>query len=461
VQNIRFTEVFAVQIDDRYLVYSPLHAICALVNKKALGEIKKYLEGRNNADKFSAGPLKDTITSLSEKTNIGHIYNKTFDPVFLGIVPSRRCNMSCIYCSFGADKNIPEKLNPATAVAAVDYMAEFTAKAGKKSYDIQFFGGEPLIEDEIIYTVVHHARFIASKTGISARFEVSTNGALSEAMTVFAGDYLDTVVISLDGFKKHHDITRPMSKGKSSFDMVARTARYLSSAPAELCLRCCITDSNVEEMESIASWFCEEFEPSIINFETLQENELSLKAGIKPPDPYIFASNYLRAAMLIEDNNVSTVYAPVSLHNIRNSFCPVGKDAVILLPDSSIASCYLLPEEWEERGMDLRIGNIDKYGKVNIDYESVKRIRDLVRNKPRCNNCLCKYSCAGGCHVNNTYPGCTDIYNDFCKHTRIIMVCKLLNEAGLHELADRIIDDNAIMKAIALQPSDKLTEIVL
>ncbi len=461
MKNVKLTEVFAVQIDDRYLVYSPLHSLCALINKQALIEIKDFLEGKYNTDSFSSGPLKDIVTALSGNINIDPLYNKPFDPVFLGIVPSRQCNMSCIYCSFGADKNISARLDPATAVAAVDYMAEFAGKAGKKSYDIQFFGGEPLIEDEIIYTVVHHARFIASKTGISARFEVSTNGSLSEAMTEFAGDYLDTVVISLDGFKKYHDITRPMSKGKSSFDRVISTATYLSTAPAELCLRCCITDRNVQDMEAIADWFCKEFEPFIINFETLQENDLTARAGLKPPDPYAFAKNYIKACKLIEKNNIATVYAPISMYNIQNSFCPVGKDAVIVLPDRSLASCYLLPEEWEEKGMDLRIGNIDKEGKVNINFESAQKIRDLTMNKPRCENCLCKYSCAGGCHVNNTYPGCSDSYNDFCKHTRIIMVCNLLNETGLENLTDKILADTEIMKSIASQPSDKLTHMNL
>jgi len=75
--------------------------------------------------------------------------------------------MTCRYCDFRDPKADRQVMAPATAVHAIDFMAGQCARQGAKTYDIQLFGGEPFVEDRIVDTVVHHALFVASRTGIT------------------------------------------------------------------------------------------------------------------------------------------------------------------------------------------------------------------------------------------------------------------------------------------------------
>jgi len=78
---------------------------------------------------------------------------------------------------------------------------------------------------------------------------------------------------------------------------VAATARVLSASPAELCLRICVAQDNVEQLAETVDWFAQEFQPCSIDFETLQPTPESERAGLRPPDPYAFAAQFLGAAV--------------------------------------------------------------------------------------------------------------------------------------------------------------------
>ena len=93
-----------------------------------------------------------------------------------------------------------------------------------------------------------------------------------------------------------------------------------------------------------------------------------------------------------------------------------------------------------------------------INPAAVQNIRAMVTNKPRCEKCFCRWSCAGGCHVGNTYPGCSADYSDYCRQTRIISACSLLDELNLPEIADTLIDDREALAALACRESDRLME---
>jgi uncharacterized protein len=289
------------------------------------------------------------------------------------------------------------------------------------------------------------------------QFEALSNGYFNEAQRCFVKDYFDRIIISLDGFQQYHDKTRTTHGKRSSFSNVVETLQYLSKQNIELSIRCCITSESVHEMEAIAEWFCSEFKPDKVNFETLTENSFTEKAGLHPPDPYLFAKHCLNSWNVLKKHGVEPAYSPVALDQPQTTSCPVGRDVAIIHPNGSLASCYLQENDWLSKGIDMAIGKVNR-NSVTLNEQSILILRNQLDNKSRCANCFCRYGCAGGCHVNNTYPDSSTAYENYCIHTRIITLCSLLEEAGENDLIEELLNSQSHMERLALQKSDKLLD---
>jgi sulfatase maturation enzyme AslB (radical SAM superfamily) len=95
---------------------------------------------------------------------------------------------------------------------------------------------------------------------------------------------------------------------------------------------------------------------------------------------------------------------------------------------------------------------------MSLDMAAVERVRRLAADKPRCEGCFCRWSCAGGCHVNHFFsPGSTR-YDDFCVQTRLITACSLLDETDSGKFAAELLEDAPAMRALVLRDSDCLED---
>lgn len=437
------------------MVYNPLNGRYALLNEGGISLLKEVIE--NPVDESIPKEFKELAIFLGEKWSESPEKKGPVNPNFLGIIPSRRCNMACAYCAFGAHENHHDKLDPGLMVTAIDWFADLRLKNKQKGLEIQFFGGEPFVERELLDIAIHHARFLGSRTGLIPQFEALSNGFFDEKQRIFIKDYFDRIIISLDGFKSFQDINRSAPKQKSTFNKVIQTLHYLSDQNIDLSIRCCVTSESVNEMEAITEWFCKEFKLENVNFESLTENEFTTKAGLYPPDPYDFAVNTIRSWSILTRNGVAPANAAVSLNEPQTTSCPVGRDVVIVHPDGMLASCYVQENDWTTRGMDLSVGRVENKSVV-LNTDELLNLRNQLDEKHRCTSCFCRFGCAGGCHVNNTWPGSSSDYQNYCIHTRIITLCSLLEEMGEGELVQDLINDKTSLEKIARQKSDKLTD---
>ncbi|MBI4612793.1 MAG: radical SAM protein [Planctomycetes bacterium] len=434
--------VFAVPIGERWLVHAPLYHVTLLANRAAVARLAR-------------DALEELSLSLSNPDPAPRPPEGDLNPEFLGLVTTRSCNLACRYCGFGAAAAGLGSMDLSLAVAAVDWMASLVSERGRSTLDIHFFGGEPLSAPEVVDVAVHRARARAADLGLCPRFEIATNGVFDENRCQFLGDYFDTVVLSFDGPQEVHDRHRP-GKATGSYHAVARTAALLARAPVHLSIRMCVTQETASDMASIARWFCETFQPDSIAFEPLQPTPLSERAGLRPPDPWDFAENCIRASWAASSAGVTPVYAAASIDVLRHSFCPVGRDTAIISPDGRVSACYLLAEEWIRRGMDLDLGTSNAVRGIDLDPEAVEAVRRLSAGHDRCRNCLARWHCAGGCHVNQSYPGCPGAYDDFCIQTRIITACRLLDRLGRREDVEGLLGDPRALERLALHASDRL-----
>ncbi len=445
--------VYAVPVIDEWLIHAPLHGVDALVNAAAIESLQSGRKFKGFSDPVwkelcekpeavpspPAGPLK---------------------PMFLGLIPTRRCNLNCIYCGFNAGSEASGEMEPSLALKMVEWMVDHALNTGMDSFEIHFFGGEPFCAPSVVDLAVHKARQLAHENHLICRFEADTNGFFDESRCRFVGDYMNRIVLSFDGPKAVHDFQRPTRLGKGSYERVQKTASMLGVSPALLSFRVCVTDRNVMELERMTKWFCSRFRPLIIDFEPLKPTEQSHASGLRPPDPFEFARHLIHARQVALSSGVSPVYSAADIHRIQHTFCPLGRDAVIVTPEGRLNGCYLMEEEWQKKGMNLNMGTVDTSAQVCISEERVNEIRAMTHpdKRKRCRKCIAQWHCAGGCHVMNRYANELEEYDDFCIQTRLITLCLILENLGYSRKARQLLEDRKSAERVARHVSDLIKD---
>jgi uncharacterized protein len=448
-----YDDVYLLPVINRMLLFSPRRNLAGLVNAAAVKAIAEAGGNRSAIGELSP-ELSDLLHGLSVSPADVPLRQGPPRPVFLGLILTRNCNMACRYCDFHRRRGEDEAMAPSLLAAAIDAWVNHIRTIGDDRLELHFFGGEPFTEPELVQIAVHRTRALAAAHNMQTHFEASTNGLLDDRTLGFVTDYFDAIVLSLDGMQDEQDLHRPLATVKSGFDRVARTAHCLSDSPVELCLRCCVSNATVSRMEQIARWFVETFRPSVVNFEPLRPTAEATAVGLRPPDPWAFAAGFIRARRVIHKAGAESTYSAL-FNEPHYTFCPVGRDAFIVSPAGSVRSCYLPKQQWVEKGLDLEIGCIAQDGRLAIDQAAVERLRQIVMDRPRCKWCFCRWSCAGGCSVSETFPGHGLQYTDFCLQTRLIQACVLLEEMGMSDLVDRLLDDRESVEALCRQADDR------
>ena len=442
---------FAVPVGDRWLVHFPLHGTTALMDHLAL----KELVSGGAYDAFSGDALAALRSDLlNPPSNSVKPKEGIFDPEYLALVTTRSCNINCVYCDFGGPTSKGRHMEPPTASGAIDWMAQHLVSRGRDLFVLHFFGGEPLVAGKVVEFAVQRLREVSEANKLRSYVDISTNGVMSDARLKWLGESVDSVILSFDGPPEFQNRNRPAANGRQTFEAVDRTARHLSSSGVELCLRACVTRESVHDMPEMTRWMIETYRPAIINFEPLTENDLTAASGLEAAGPVDYARAWIKSRRLANGHGVRLVYSATEADGPRLSSCPVGSDTMIVMPDGTVNGCYLQPGDWLKRGMDMSLGRLMPDRGLQINAGQVHHLRHMVMEKPRCRNCLCQWSCAGGCHVSNTYLHCPESYGDYCRQTRIIAACLLLEELGEHSLADELLADDEALARLADHPAD-------
>ena len=450
-------EVFAVPLLDRVLLYACLHPLAALMTQTAAIQLSRCLD---TGTPLASDALTQVACALRHPTQpVPQPRHGSFSPSFLGLLPTRACNLACIYCGFSANVASRQAMDLSTARDAVSWYANAVDHACQPQLEIRFFGGEPFCGEHIIDLVVHLARTRAEDCHGTVSFEVATNGACDARRARWAADNFDTIVLSLDGPASVQNRHRPYSDGRGSFDIVARNTRIFSEGSADLFIRACVTSGSVDGMAETAAWFCENFRPAGVAFEPLQPCTESSQAGLEPPTAWAFASNFIEACDVLDAYGVESIYSPADIRARRVSFCPVGHDAAIVSPDGTVSACYLLQRDWESRGLDLTLGHLNGAG-LEPRENALEGVRSLnVHNKPRCSDCFCKWHCAGGCHVNHPCDDPPGTYDRLCTGTRIIALHNILQAMGQRQVAQNWLADPAAVERSVHRRSDRLCDL--
>ena len=260
--------VFALPVLDQFLIYAPLHDFAALANRRAVEQLPGLLQNDPLQATGSLAGVAGVLRSRPEP--VPRPRTGRFSPRLLGLIPTRACNLACEYCGFLAGEGGGHEISRNLLRNTIDWYLERVREGGSRSAEIHFFGGEPFCAEDVVEFACHYSRQRASEVDCVVRFEVTTNGTMTEKRCQWVADNLDFVILSLDGPEDVHDRQRPRKGGGGSYSAVYRNAKVLSDGAARLSIRACVTDATVARMPETAAWLCTEFRPVSVCFEPVQ-----------------------------------------------------------------------------------------------------------------------------------------------------------------------------------------------
>ena len=165
------SQIFAIPISNKFLLYAPLHNLAALMDLTAARRLR---DGLLHGEAVAKGRLGEIARVLSDGAEPAPLPKRGgFVPSFLGLLPTRGCNLSCRYCGFLTSEESQNVMGLELARDAVNWYMDAVERAGVRHAEVHYFGGEPFCVEEVLDFTVHLARVRAEGAGCTVRFEVA------------------------------------------------------------------------------------------------------------------------------------------------------------------------------------------------------------------------------------------------------------------------------------------------
>ena len=313
------------------------------------------------------------------------------------------CNLNCSYCFASQGKFHGERalMSFETGKRALDFLVEHSGH--RRNLEVDFFGGEPLMNFQVVKDLVAYARSIEKAAGKNFRFTLTTNGVnIDDDVIDFANRECHNVVLSLDGRKEVHDRFRVDYRGNGSFDKIVPKFQKLVKARGgkNYYIRGTFTHFNPDFMNDIRV------------MEELGFTELSLEPVVcDPSDPCALtaedrkivldqyeelAKDMLRSKK--EGHPYTFYHYMIDLEGgpciyKRISGCGSGTEYMAVTPWGDLYPCHQFVGEEK-----FRLGDIWN-GVSNTAIQEEFRSCN-VYTRPECRDCWARLYCAGGCAAN-------------------------------------------------------------
>lgn len=396
---IRNEEVFFIKRyneQDSVIVYVPLRSFLAVI-KKELAE----------AIKTDASVIADAFFEhLSQKVLIDpHELHQVVTRIIpqISIPVTNNCNLRCKYCYFRAgdgDKCQSQSKEEIKCYvdAYIDRMKEYDIRNKENYIDISIAGGgEPTVEFETFKYTVEYCEKVFREKGFNPRFSMPTNGAYGDKVRAFIAEHFSQISLYMDGPKFIEDKHRPFANGSSSYQWTYETAKYYYEHKLPFAFRATVSSFSMNYLKEILDFFNEEFPGKTIGLEPLNLFGRAIgNSELAPPDELEYSEKLLEAYDYAYSKNIPIRTAGTGkFDQLRTVFCgAVGIPNWTITTEGRVTSCTRdnLPEIFS-------FGNYDKEKKeIYIDEKKIERIRKLnIFNYPECQDCFCKYNCAGDC----------------------------------------------------------------
>jgi uncharacterized protein len=345
------------------------------------------------------------------------------------------CNLSCDYCFASQGKYHGERALMSFEVGkqAIDFLV---ANSGtRRNLEVDFFGGEPLMNLEVVKQIVAYARSIEKEKNKNFRFTLTTNGLLlNEEVTDFLNRECHNVVLSLDGRREVHDRLRRTPVGQGSYDIIVPKFQEFvkQRGDREYYMRGTFTHNNVD------------FTKDLFHMLDLGFDKLSMEPVVcSPDDPYALTEAdidtlYEQYELLAEDmlkrqsegKSYTFYHYMLDLEHgpcvyKRISGCGSGTEYLAVTPWGELFPCHQFVGDGK-----YSLGDVWK-GVTNTEIRDEFKLCNAYA-RPDCRDCWARLYCSGGCAANAYHAAGTinGIYEYGCRLFKKRMECALMLKAA-------------------------------
>ena len=411
--------------------------------------ISKIAEKYADRDDISADDISECynqVCSLKEQGKLfapdtfasmaGKLKEKTAGVVkALCLHVAHTCNLNCAYCFASQGKYHGDRAIMSFEVGkqAFDYLIKNSGT--RRNLEVDFFGGEPLMNFDVVKQLVAYARQIEKEHNKNFRFTLTTNGMLIDDDVIdFANKEMSNVVLSLDGRKEIHDRYRVDYSGKGSWDRIVPKFQQLVEAREgkNYYMRGTFTHRNPDFLNDIKQML------------DLGFNELSMEPVVcAPGDPAelteddlpIVLDQYEKLAELMLERNKQG--KPFTFYHYmidltggpciykRISGCGSGTEYMAVTPWGDLYPCHQFVGDEK-----FRLGDVWT-GVTNTEIQGEFAACNVYAHE-ECKDCWARLYCSGGCAANayHSTGSVTGVYEYGCKLCKKRMECAIMVEVA-------------------------------
>ena len=345
------------------------------------------------------------------------------------------CNLNCEYCFASQGKYHGDRALMSFEVGkrALDFLIENSGN--RRNLEVDFFGGEPLMNWDVVKKLVLYARSIEKEKGKNFRFTLTTNGMLIDDDVIeFSNREMHNVVLSLDGRKEIHDSVRVDYNGKGSFDnIVPKFQKFVKErGDKEYYMRGTFTHKNPDFLKDIEVMLDLGFDKISMEPVVCAPTD---KSALTEEDKPIIYDQYERLADLMlsrrkEGKEFTFYHYMIDLKGgpcvyKRISGCGSGTEYMAVTPWGDLYPCHQFVGDEK-----FKLGNIFD-GVTNT--EKVTEFKSCnAYSREECRDCWAKLYCSGGCAANAYHAtgSINGIYGYGCELFKKRMECAIALEVA-------------------------------
>ena len=389
--------------------------------------IQEVNELKDNEELFTEDTYKERIIDFKKRQTVVKA---------LCLHIAHDCNLACRYCfaEEGEYHGRRALMSYETGKQALDFL--IANSGSRRNLEVDFFGGEPLMNWEVVKEIVRYGRSKEEEYNKNFRFTLTTNGVLlNDEVMEFVNKEMSNVVLSLDGRKEVNDEMRPFRNGKGSYDLIVPKFQKLADSrnQTNYYVRGTFTHNNLD------------FSNDVIHFADLGFKQMSIepvvgeddeKYAIKEKDLPVIMEEYDKLAKEFikrkkEGNGFNFFHFMIDLEQgpcvaKRLSGCGSGTEYLAVTPWGDLYPCHQFVGQDE-----FLLGNVFEGIKKQEICDEFKMCN--VYAKEKCQDCFARYYCSGGCAANSYkfHGSITDAYDIGCEMERKRVECAIMIKAAL------------------------------
>ena len=444
-KNNGYNMVLDVASGSVHVVDDLTYEVIALYEDHTLEEIIKELSSWDEKDvKESYGEvteLKDAGVLFTEDCYEEYICGFKDRPTVvkaLCLHIAHDCNLACRYCfaEEGEYKGRRALMSAEVGKKALDFLVENSGN--RRNLEVDFFGGEPLMNFDVVKEIVAYGRDLEKTHDKKFRFTLTTNGVLlNDEIMEFCNKEMSNVVLSLDGRPEVNDRMRPFRNGKGSYELIVPKFQKFAKSRGEkdYFVRGTFTRNNLD------------FGNDVLHYADLGFEKLSMEPVVaSPEEPYSIREEDLPQIMdeydrlakefvkrQKEGRGFKFFHFMLDLSQgpcvaKRLSGCGSGTEYLAVTPWGDLYPCHQFVGNEE-----FLLGNVDT-GVVNTKVRDEFKLCNVYA-KEKCKNCFARFYCSGGCAANsfNFHGSITDAYDIGCEMQKKRIECAIMIRAALAE----------------------------